>query len=87
MVRWHHQLSRHGFEQTLGDSEGQRSLVCCSPWGGKESDKTEQKQQHLVLTERQASCILRQREHIIITQLCLNQRNKITETPILSHLG
>ena len=28
--------------QTLGDSEGQRSLVCCSPWGHKESDTTEQ---------------------------------------------
>ena len=29
------------FEQTSGDSEGQRGLVCCSPWGHKESDKTE----------------------------------------------
>ena len=29
------------FEQTLGDSEGQESLACCSPWGGKESDRTE----------------------------------------------
>ena len=26
------------FEQTLGDSEGQGSLVCCSPWGRKESE-------------------------------------------------
>ena len=32
----------HEFGQTLGDSEGQRSLVCCSPWGHKESDTTEQ---------------------------------------------
>ena len=30
MVGWHHQLSGHEFEQTLGDSEGQRSLACCS---------------------------------------------------------
>ena len=29
------------FEQTLGDSEGQGSLACCSPWGCKESDTTE----------------------------------------------
>ena len=29
------------FEQTLGDSEGQGSLVCCSPWGCKELDMTE----------------------------------------------
>ena len=31
MVGWHHQLNGHEFEQTLGDSEGQGSLVCCSP--------------------------------------------------------
>ena len=34
------QLDGHEFEQTLGDSEGQESLVCCSPWGLKESDMT-----------------------------------------------
>ena len=39
MVGWHHQLNGHEFEQTLGDSKGQESLVCCSPWGCKESDK------------------------------------------------
>ena len=42
MVGWHHQLNGHGFEQILGDSEEQGSLVCCSPWGHKESDMTEQ---------------------------------------------
>ena len=36
-----HRLSGHEFEQTPGDSEGQGSLVCCSPWGCKESDMTE----------------------------------------------
>ena len=41
MVGWHHQLSWHEFEQTPGDSEGQGSLACCSPWGLKESDTTE----------------------------------------------
>ena len=41
MVGWHHWFNGHGFEQTLGDGEGQRSLVCCSPWGCKESDMTE----------------------------------------------
>ena len=40
LVGWHHQLSGHEFEQTLGDNEGQGSLVCCSPWGHKESDTT-----------------------------------------------
>ena len=41
MVGWHHQHDGHEFEQTLGDSEGQGSLVCCCPWGHKESDATE----------------------------------------------
>ena len=41
MVRWHHRLNGHEFEQTLGDGEGQGSLACCSPWGHKESDTTE----------------------------------------------
>ena len=40
MVGWHHRLNGHEFEQALGDSEGQGSLVCCSPWGHKESDMT-----------------------------------------------
>ena len=42
MVGWHHRLNGHEFEQTLGDGEGQVSLVCCRPWGQKESDMTEQ---------------------------------------------
>ena len=41
MVGRHHQLNGHGFEQILGDSEGQGSPACCSPWGRKESDTTE----------------------------------------------
>ena len=40
MVGWHHGLSGPVFEQTLGNGEGQGSLVCCSPWGHKESDMT-----------------------------------------------
>ena len=41
MVGWYHRLNGHEFEQTPGDSEGLGSLVCCSPWGRKESDMTE----------------------------------------------
>ena len=41
IVGWHHQLSGHEFEQTLGDNEGQGSLVGCSLWGRKESGTTE----------------------------------------------
>ena len=42
MVGWHCWLNGYEFEQTLRDSEGQGSLVYCSPWGCKESDTTEQ---------------------------------------------
>ena len=40
IVGEHHRLNEHEFEQTSGDGEGQGSLACCSPWGGKESDTT-----------------------------------------------
>ena len=41
MVGWHHQLNGHESEQTSGDSEGQESLVCCSPWSCKDQGTTE----------------------------------------------
>ena len=41
MARWHHQLDEHEFEQAPRVGDGQESLVCCSPWVLKESDKTE----------------------------------------------
>ena len=40
---WHHQLNGQEFEQTPGDSDGQGSLVCSTPWGRKESDTTYQR--------------------------------------------
>ena len=42
MVGWHHRLNGHEFGQTLGDSEGQGSLSCCSLWDRSGSDTTEQ---------------------------------------------
>ena len=42
MVGWHHRLNGHEFKQTPGDSEGQGSLACHSPWGCKESNMTYQ---------------------------------------------
>ena len=41
-MRWLNGLNGHEFEQTPGDSEGQGSLACCSPWDRKVSDMTEQ---------------------------------------------
>ena len=45
MVGWDHRLNGlngHEFEQALGVGDGQGSLECCSPWGRKEWDMTEQ---------------------------------------------
>ena len=54
MIEWHHQFSGHEFEQTLGDSEGQGSLVCCSPWGLRVGHNwaTEQQQHYLLITAK-----------------------------------
>ena len=41
MVGWHHWLNGHEFGWTPGVGNGQEGLVCCSPWGCKESDMTE----------------------------------------------
>ena len=40
MAGWHHRLNGHEFEQIPGESEGQGSLTCCSPWGCNDSDMT-----------------------------------------------
>ena len=41
MVGWHYRFNGHELGQTLGDSEGLGSLVCCNPWGWKELDTTD----------------------------------------------
>ena len=41
MVAWHHRLNGHEFEQVLEVGDGQGNVVCCSPWGRKESGMTE----------------------------------------------
>ena len=41
MVGWHHRLNGCEFEQSMGDGEGQGSLVCCHPWSHKKLDTTE----------------------------------------------
>ena len=74
MVGWHHGLNGHEFELALGNGEGEGSLVCCSPWGHKESDMTEQlnqQQQHPVA----------QRQHILM----LNKLHSNHEPNRLTH--
>ena len=41
MVGWHYRLDGHEFEQALGVGDEQGNMVCCSPWGHKESDTAE----------------------------------------------
>ena len=62
MVGWHHQLNGHEFEQAPGVGDGQGGLVCCSPWGRKESDTTERLNYNCVVhsemnrTQRTGNC-------------------------------
>ena len=42
MVGWHHRLNGHGFGLTQGVGDRQGGMVCCSLWGRKESETTEQ---------------------------------------------
>ena len=42
MAGWHHQYNGHEPGQAAGDGKGQGDLKCCSPWGLKESDTTDQ---------------------------------------------
>ena len=42
MIGWHYLLNGYEFEKALGVADGTGSLVCCSPWGCKESNRTEQ---------------------------------------------
>ena len=59
MDRQRHRLNGHEFEQTPGDSEGQRSLVCCGPWGSRVGHdlSTEQQQQCILATQQQQQCV------------------------------
>ena len=58
MVGWHHQLNGHEFQQALGDGKGQEGLACCSPWGRKQSDTTEQLNNNKIGTSPLRNCQL-----------------------------
>ena len=57
MIGWYHQFNGHEFEQTPGNSEGQGSLECCTPWGLK-------RVRHDLATEQQ------QQQHVLIILFC-----------------
>ena len=74
-VGWHHRLNRSESEQTLGDGERQRSLVCCSPRGHKESDMTER------LNDEEKK---HKEEKVIMLKLRLGKRMKRQQRGLLS---
>ena len=74
MDGWHHQLHGHEFEQALGDSEGQGSLACCSPWGHKELDMTywlNNNDRAWTLSDFSGLCPLGSILFIQLTELCI----------------
>ena len=58
MVGWHHWVDGHEFEQASGVADGQGGLACCSPWGLKESDTTEQLNWSISLRRIILMCLL-----------------------------
>ena len=78
MIGWHHQLNGHEFEQTPRDGEGQGSLACCSPWGCKELELTEQLSMHAQSYSNQNSVVLAQKQTYGSVQQDSEPRNKPT---------
>ena len=78
MAGWHHWLNGHEFEQVLGVGDGQGSLACCSPWGHKESDMTEQ----LNWTEQVICPVVQLLSHMIV----LFQNGNFDQTSILTEI-
>ena len=78
MVGWHHRLRRE-FELALGDSERQGSLACCSPWGHKESDTTEQPNNNM-LSVYDSSLAGKQKLLFVHVKLPISSHSKIKES-------
>ena len=80
MAGWHHWLDGQEFEQALGVGDGQGSLMCCSPWGHKESNMTER----LNWTEHIYYPVITHKEVLVLQQytwiLKALLQNKISQT-------
>ena len=68
MVGWHHRLNGHEFKQAPEDGEGLENLACCSPWGRKEWDRTEQLNWTVLSTNMLAFALL---HFVFYGQTCL----------------
>ena len=75
MVGWHHWLNWYGFGWSPGVGDGQGGMACCSPWGHKELDTTEQLNWTDMLLERKAMTnlysILKSRDITLSTKVCI----------------
>ena len=87
MVGGHHWLNAHEFEQTRGDGEGQRGLACCSPWGHKESNMTEQLKNNMKRLHSQNYLIVQRwcssfdlQIHTLFNRKEVSQKKKIKRT-------
>ena len=78
MVGWHHWLNEHKFEQTLGVGDGQGSLACCSPWGRKESNATEQLNWTESFLREELFSVSKRKSYITNDRLCLMYRDTIS---------
>ena len=84
-VGWHHRLDGHDCEQALGVGDCQGGLACCSPWGRKDSDMTEQ----LNWTDSWFPLLYSRNQHNIVKQWYSNKKKnfflKHSEIPTHSH--
>ena len=82
LVTQHHWLNGHEFEQTLGDSEGQRSLAWCRPWDHKESDITDKLNKNNYMITLMIIIII-----ITMIDWSLNNRGNFPGTSLFPALG
>ena len=81
MTGWHHPLNGREFGQTLGYSEGQESLVCCSPWDCKELDTTWQQNNNSkkVTVRTRAFLVAFKMALLPVIRDLTQQRNRLTQ--------
>ena len=80
MVEWHHRLNRQEFEQTPGDSEGQGSLMCYSPWGLKELNIAQQLNNNIFYKQHIFTIYKQQQILLLLNHSCQLNAHKHTYT-------
>ena len=91
MVGWHHQLNGHEFEQTLRDSEGQGSLVCCNPWGSQTAGHDLATEQQVVIckaldcAQQQSKALYNSGLLFLTSGMCTSGARKLMSTAYNNH--